>query len=164
MNRDGLTDHDDEFVVVDLPVRLLPQELAMLNAAAAQAQKRSSVEIGGDTMDHERLARGRAARLVKLRHKRERVFGDKLFNDPAWNMLLELLIRRLDKQDTSLSTACIASGVPETTAVRFLQGLVENGLVVKNGNAIGQRVQHVMLTDEGFQKMIDVLTANEIAN
>ncbi len=158
MKSDDVFDPEGEYVVVDLPVRLRPHELAMLNAAAARARTRSSMGVRGDTIDQALLARGTAARLNKLLGRRERVFGDKLFPDPTWNMLLELFVRRIDKQLTSISVACLVSGVPARTALRFIESLVESGIVVTDLSSTDQQAHRLELTDEGFQKMLDVLT------
>lgn len=153
----------DEYVIANLPVRLQPEELAMLNAAAARAPASMSTGINGETMDQARLVRVEAARLLKLRRQRERVLGlgTKLLADPAWNILLDLFVRRVDEHVTSVSSACIASGVAATTALRYIAILIENGFIIKNPSPTDQRVQYVTLSDEGFRKMVDVLTLRE---
>lgn len=151
----------DGHVIVNLPVRLRPEELAMLNAAAARAPASTSTGIKGDIMDQARLARVEAARVLKLLRQRERVLGTKLFADPAWNIMLDLFVRRIDEHVTSVSSACIASGVPATTALRHIAILIENGFVVKNPSLTDQRVQYITLNDEGVRKMVDVLTLTE---
>lgn len=161
MKAAGVPVRGDEYVIVNLPIRLRPEELAMLNAAAARAPARTSTAISGETLDQARLARVEAARLLKLRRQRERVLGTKLFADPAWNMLLDLFVRRVDGHVTSVSSACIASGVPATTALRHIAILIENGIVIKNPSPTDQRVQYVTLSDDGFRKMVDVLTLRE---
>ncbi len=148
----------DEYVVVTLPMRLRPEELAILNAAAARAPASRSRCISTETRDQSRLARVEAARVIKLRRQRERVLGTKLFADPAWNMLLDLFVRRVDEHVTSVSSACIASGAPPTTALRYIVMLIERGLVVKNPSPTDHRVQYVTLSDDGFQNMVDILT------
>lgn len=147
----------DEYVVVNLPIRLRMEELAILNAAAARAPVSKSTGISDETREQARLARVEATRLLKLRRQRERVLGTKLFADPAWNMLLDLFVRRVDEHVTGVSSACIASGVPATTALRHIAILIEKGLVIKNPSPTDQRVQYVTLSDDGFQSMVDIL-------
>lgn len=46
-------------------------------------------------------------------------------------MLLDLFVAAADGRDVSVSSACIASGVPNSTALRWIGELEREGMVVR---------------------------------
>ena len=80
--------------------------------------------------------RRRVAQHIKARVARRGIFGDKIAGNPCWDMLLDLFEKRLQGQRVSVTSVCIASGVPATTALRRLDELLDMGLVrrVKDEN------------------------------
>jgi hypothetical protein len=44
-----------------------------------------------------------------------------LFADPAWDILIDLFIASEEDQRISVSSACIGSAVPTTTALRYIK-------------------------------------------
>src|SRR5690348_13192409 len=59
-------------------------------------------------------------RLIRARQLRGRVFGQHLFADPAWDILLEAYASDLERETIPVSALCIASGVPERIALRWI--------------------------------------------
>lgn len=74
---------------------------------------------------------GRIEDIVRLRDMRGRLFGDDLFSDPVWNMLLDLMIARLRNRRISVTSLCIAAKVSETTALRWIRTLTGRGILVR---------------------------------
>ncbi|MDB5700381.1 MAG: hypothetical protein JWL66_580 [Sphingomonadales bacterium] len=66
-----------------------------------------------------------------LRHetKRREISNGSLFGDPTWAMLLDLMIASLENRTVSVSSACIASGAPTTTALRLVNKLVADAIL-----------------------------------
>jgi hypothetical protein len=62
---------------------------------------------------------------------REDMLGKDHFADPAWDMLLDLYIAQYEKRTVSISSACIASHVPSTTALRWITALEGDGWLVR---------------------------------
>lgn len=92
-------------------------------------------------------------RLIDFCNARQGYFPDGLFSDPAWDMLLDLTHARLSGKRVSVSSLCIASRVPATTALRRIGDLVGEGLATRvRDEADGRRV-FVELTDDGFSRM-----------
>ena len=60
---------------------------------------------------------------IKARSMREQIFGTDIFRDPAWDMLLDLYVNRAEGRDTSVSSLCIAGGVPATTGLRYIAAM-----------------------------------------
>lgn len=66
--------------------------------------------------------------IIRQRNLRARFFDAELFADPAWDMLLDLAAARAEKRDVCVSSLCIASGVPATTALRWIAQMTDSGL------------------------------------
>jgi hypothetical protein len=67
--------------------------------------------------------------LVRLRNMRDDIFGEDLFHDPVWNMLLDLMIARLRGRQIYLTSLCIAARTSETTALRLIGNLIERRIL-----------------------------------
>src|SRR5690606_9764038 len=67
--------------------------------------------------------------LLRARRLRDEFLPGDLFADPAWDMLLDLFAARLEQERVSVSSLCIASAVPPTTALRWIRTLTEKGLL-----------------------------------
>src|SRR5690606_24209072 len=65
---------------------------------------------------------------LRVRRLRDEFLPGDLFADPAWDMLLDLFAARLEQERVSVSSLCIASAVPPTTALRWIRTLTEKGL------------------------------------
>jgi hypothetical protein len=70
-------------------------------------------------------------RLVRAEYSRSRVIGGKILGDPAWNILLDLLLASLEGRRVAVSSACIVAGVATTTALRLVNRMVDDGVLVR---------------------------------
>lgn len=126
-------------------------------ADAVRAQPRSFYPIGRSmgmdeaTRDRERAKRVR--RLVRQRRTRERFFPADLFADPAWDMLLDLFAARLERQEVSVSSLCIAAAVPATTALRWIKTLTDAGLFLREADERDGRRIFIAMSDQAFSAM-----------
>jgi len=84
--------------------------------------------------------------VIKARQARERLFGDNLFADPVWDMLLDLYAHHLNGQQVTVSSLCIAARTPQATALRRLDAMVAAGLVEKIRDPDDARRLFVRLT------------------
>ena len=69
--------------------------------------------------------------IMEMRRRRSAVFGEGLFSDPAWDILLELFAAELDGRRLGLSD--LAHIAPRSTLARWLTALEERGLVLCGG-------------------------------
>ena len=69
--------------------------------------------------------------MIRLRRMRDQFFAADLFADPAWDMLLDLMAARLSGEAVSVSSLCIASAVPATTALRWIRSMTDRGILVR---------------------------------
>ncbi len=73
-------------------------------------------------------------RMRRLRLKRNEVIGGQLFRDPAWDMLLDLYASHERGEQVSMVALALASGVPQSTALRTIQRLEDKGMIVREGD------------------------------
>jgi hypothetical protein len=96
--------------------------------------------------------------FIRLRRRRDTIFGIGLFADPAWDMLLDLfLARERGLRPISTSSLCIAAAVPATTALRRIDILVRQGLLSRHADPKDGRRVFIRLTDMAWHKMQDLL-------
>ena len=94
-----------------------------------------------------------AKRYIRARRERVRLFPEELFADPAWDILLDLYISRASGQLVSISAACIASGVPSTTGLRWIGRLEELALVHRTDDPSDRRRAYIALTPSAASKV-----------
>lgn len=99
-----------------------------------------------------------AARLYKERRARDLIFQQRLpsvslFGEPAWDILLDLLHAEVTRKRVSVTSACLASSVPATTALRWLSHLADLGLVSRVDDETDKRRAFLRLTSLGSQIM-----------
>jgi predicted transcriptional regulator len=99
----------------------------------------------------------RAEELYAVAHRRARTLGTMLFGDPAWHIMLDLLISAGRGSRLSVTAVCIGSLASPGTAHRYLALLVEEGLVERTADATDRRRSHVRLTPHGVAVMIGLL-------
>lgn len=92
-----------------------------------------------------------AKRLYEQRRARSAYFPSLAFTEPAWDILLYLFIRQ-GKKVTSRE-ACEGSATNKTTALRYVDRLIEIGMIERFGCNIDRRVQFVSLTEKALEQM-----------
>ena len=92
-------------------------------------------------------------RIIRQRQLRARFFDGDLFADPAWDILLDLTAARAEHARVSVTSLCIASGVPPTTALRWISQMVETGLLERIEDEVDRRRAFIALTDKAADAM-----------
>ena len=87
-------------------------------------------------------------RIIRQRQLRARFFAGDLFADPAWDMLLDLTAARAEHARVSVTSLCIASNVPPTTALRWIGQMTDEGLLERVEDETDRRRAFITLTDK----------------
>jgi hypothetical protein len=125
------------------------------NAAAFRFESPAPAYSGPGDDEPERLARvprpalpdPRLVRtIIRQRQLRAKFFDGELFADPAWDMLLDLTAARAEHTRVSVTSLCIASGVPPTTALRWIGQMTQSGLLERVEDDADRRRAFVALS------------------
>lgn len=100
---------------------------------------------------------------IKSEARRRELGGGDLFGDSAWSMLLDLLLARMEDSMLSVSSACIGSGAPMSTAMRLVRRFVDSGIVHKIPDAKDRRRDFLVLDDEMKTLMLEYLADSLVA-
>ena len=91
--------------------------------------------------------------MIANRQARMRFFDPELFGDPAWDMLLDLTAAHGEGARVSVTSLCIAAGVPATTALRWLSQMVESGIFVRVPDPADRRRAFIALSERAMAAM-----------
>ncbi|KQM17500.1 winged helix DNA-binding protein [Novosphingobium sp. Leaf2] len=97
-----------------------------------------------------------ARQTYEDRRRRIKIFRtDDLFGEPAWDILLDLFIAAKERRRVSVTSACIGSAVPSTTALRWIAQLEKHGLLVREADPGDARRVYVKLSAKGYAAMLE---------
>lgn len=91
--------------------------------------------------------------IIQQRQLRSRFFDGELFADPAWDILLDLTAARAEHTRVSVTSLCIASGVPPTTALRWIAQMTDAGLLERVEDETDRRRAFIALSDKAADAM-----------
>lgn len=111
----------------------------------AQAKRGAPVGTPGYAREPVRPTPDRRARDTRL--------GSHHFGEPAWDMLLDMFAAHDERKTLGVSSICLASAVPPSTALRCLARLVADGLVVRIADQNDRRRTAVELTPATADEM-----------
>jgi DNA-binding MarR family transcriptional regulator len=100
-----------------------------------------------------------ATLIYKARRARAAISPEKdLFQDPAWDILLDLYIAHCEDKTISVTSASMAAGVPLTTALRWVWHLEQLQMVERQIDRRDRRRSFVSLTKSGLHTIEEALT------
>ena len=91
--------------------------------------------------------------IIRARRLRAQFFGEGLFEDPAWDMLLDLFAAELEGGRVSVSSLCIAAHVAPTTALRWITRLLDAGVFARQADPRDRRRAFIGLSAQGSAAM-----------
>lgn len=130
---------------IDVLKLLLGQLLAQFSPVNAETAEHGYQPSSFDPEALTQLAR----RMLLARRRRTRTFNKCMFGEPAWDMLLALYVSRSSGPRYSVSQLSTLSGSPPTTALRWLDYLAKEQLIVRAPNPTDRRSDFVEMTDKG---------------
>lgn len=110
-----------------------------------------------DKADERARARAWAERLYAERRRRDALFPDGLFGEPAWDLLLAMFLAREKGKAMILCKAYKAAGVTDTTGRRLLDRMEEDGLITRRRAPRSRKMRIVELTDAAIERLTDYL-------
>lgn len=90
---------------------------------------------------------------IRARRMRDAFLGENLFEDPAWDMLLDLYAAHLEGVRVSVSSLCIAAAVAPTTALRWIGKLTDAGLFERQPDPDDRRRVFMALSPKALKAM-----------
>lgn len=116
--------------------------------------------LSAETEDQDTAARGTeqvdpqfVMSIIRARRMRDHFFEEDLFADPAWDMMLDLFHAELLHRRVAISSVCAAAAVPATTALRWLNNMVEKGVCIRRADPLDGRRVYVELSPSASQGM-----------
>lgn len=98
-----------------------------------------------------------ARRIYAARLERDRMFPEVAFDQPAWSLMLDLFIARHEKRVVNTFAACIGAGVPQSTALKWLERMEQVGHIVRYPSVNDSRYLLVELTPDALARMETLL-------
>lgn len=131
MTKHSVEDNSKRLLELSNEVRRIAATLADISN-----EKGASAAIAPDARASERLempdiSADQVSSAIAARRHRELYFERDLFADPAWDMMLDLLEAEIRNRRVAVSSLCMASAVPASTALRWIKALVNQGLFVR---------------------------------
>ena len=98
-------------------------------------------------LDDPQLLASAAAEIYRMRRARDKHMCKDLLGEPGWDILLALYAEEPTK--LTVSSVCYGSGVPHTTALRWVGVLGKQGFIERTQHPKDSRVILLSLTDQG---------------
>jgi FixJ family two-component response regulator len=140
------------------------QRLAMLMDEPEPAPKADAGEVSqGEGADVDPSSMNAFIRdQLRREAKRREIGGGDLFGDPTWAMLLDLLLAKIEGRRISVSSACIASGAPMSTALRLVRRLVGEEVLCRLPDEHDRR-RHFLVINSKFEQPLLDYVADQIS-
>lgn len=133
---------------LDAEVRRVASTLASLSLQLSTALGPSKSETQVEPARAEMIRS-----IIDHRRLRSGYFGNDLFADPAWDMMLKLLLAELMQVRVTVSDLCEGAAVPPTTALRWQRVLIDRDLVVRRPDPHDARRAFVELSPEASEAL-----------
>lgn len=151
-------------------LRRLNEEVARIAEVLAKLASNGPLGEGGAVGDRRRGYGGEQPddapqdpqairRVIRARRMRDMFFPAGLFEDPAWDMLLDLYAAELEGLKVSVSSLCIAAAVAPTTALRWITRMTDLGLLQRKPDPADRRRAFMVMSGQARTAMRNYLAA-----
>ena len=143
----------------------LHKSLSRLADELAEAARETEIRAGNDNPDEaQKPAQAAAPReyfeaLLRQRRARDRYFGTTLFGEPAWDIMLELMIARIDGRELKISELGAASYAPGIATRQYVDALGEAKLVETYQDVDHLGDCYLALSSEAARRMAELYRA-----
>ena len=142
----------------------LHRNLTRLADELAGAAREAETHVGNDNRTAANEAPAVSPRsyfeaLLRQRRARDRYFGSSLFGEPAWDIMLELMIARIDGREMKLSELGVGNSAPETATREYIDELAAAKLIERydDGEETGDCL--LALSSEAARRMAELYRA-----
>lgn len=94
-----------------------------------------------------------AKKFLSINNNYKESFVKTIKSEVSWNMVLELYICAHENRRIDITSLCLASGFPSTTALRWLHDLVAAGVIVSHPDPVDRRRTFVSLSRDMVKEM-----------
>jgi len=140
----------------DRPVASLLEISRILEEAARLVRQHAAIPAEPAPRPRE-LVTARLVRAIIAVGRLRRDYFPQVLGDPVWSMMLELYAARLEQRRISQTTLGVSAGVAETTALRLVKSLVQQGLFTSHNDPADRRLVLVSLSDDAAERMREYL-------
>ncbi len=91
--------------------------------------------------------------MLGERQMREQFFPAEFCTDPAWDILLDLYVARLEGRQVSATSPAVATAIPATTGARWIRMMTQASLLARQDDPDDGRRVFVVMTDPAFAAM-----------
>lgn len=156
----GMATRSDEKPILERIEKVLAELSRSIGSPVAPSNSEEASPSAIEVPDPaEAISFGAAGRLntaiawVRARACRDRAFGDDLFFDPAWSIMLELYVHYRQQTATSITSLCVAAKIPPSTGLRWVALLEKRGLVTREADPFDRRKSYARLTAEAIDRV-----------
>ena len=100
---------------------------------------------------------GRARELLELAERRQALFPGQGLPDPAWHLMLELLVQHYENKQYTLEGICEASKIPFETCLRYINHLTNLGVIIRDDSQLDPLAGCVALSSDAHQNLLELL-------
>ena len=144
-------ENEDDRKIVRLTNRDVDDAKRLLALIVNDEAASVDAAFGEAASSHQELPRSaltaRARELLAHRQKRTRWFGEAMFGEPAWDILLLLYVARAGQRHT-ITSVSEAANVSKSTAIRWVGYLAHHQLIRRDPHPIDKRMSFLELTEK----------------
>lgn len=105
------------------------------------------------------VVEARVRGIIRERRERSAFFANRLFADPAWEILLALTLAHARQHRLDITKLCQRVDVAPTTALRWINAMADEGLLIRLDDTNDLRRKYVELSPESWEKMGEYVSA-----
>ena len=150
-----------ELVELRLTMQQANEQIEKLDRRIAASNSQNDKEhpvVRKDLGDADLIGRAQQHLLWGRRKSLALDTGNGLFADSCWNMCLDIYICGLKEERVTVSGIAHSSGIPMTTAMRYINVMAEQGLIKKTQNPADNRMTFVSLSTDCMNKIKSLLS------
>lgn len=128
-------------------VSRIASDLARLSTEPTKFEQRAGTTNKTDVTAEDVVA------VISARRLRSRYLPYDLFADPAWDMMLNLFLAELTGQPMAVSRLTHSAEVPATTALRWMNTMIERGIFRRRSDPFDKRRFFIELSADASKAM-----------